>query len=109
MARGIVQTKLQDQEKLHVRGYLTVYIEEEAGLAGDSTSGVKTNSSLSDGVHQDMSMTEEERDALKKKGHECPVPKPRGWIGQMLGFTEEAPKKESRNLRVEVEPRNSRN
>lgn len=54
-------------------------------------------------------MTEEERDALEKKRHECPVPKPGGWIGQMFGFTEDAPKKESRNLRVEVETENTRN
>ena len=30
---------------------------------------------------------EEERQRLNAKAHECPVPKPSGRIGQLLGFT----------------------
>ena len=29
---------------------------------------------------------QEEREAMRKRGHECPVPKPRGWVGEVLGF-----------------------
>lgn len=27
-----------------------------------------------------------EQSALRRKGHECPVPKPQGFVGRMLGF-----------------------
>ncbi|KAI4117751.1 MAG: hypothetical protein LQ345_002080 [Seirophora villosa] len=55
-------------------------------------------------VEQDVAMTEEERDALTKKAHECPVPKPGGRIGEMLGFMKDE-RKQSKSLQVEVEPR----
>lgn len=49
-------------------------------------------------------MTDEERDALTKKAHECPVPKPSGRIGELLGF-ERGKEKMFKQSRVEVEPR----
>ncbi|KAI4129692.1 MAG: hypothetical protein LQ341_006538 [Variospora aurantia] len=55
-------------------------------------------------IEKDVAITEEERDALIKKAHECPVPKPRGRIGEMLGFVKEEGTK-PRNRQVEVEPR----
>lgn len=36
-------------------------------------------------------------EVLKRKNpHECPVPKPRGLIGEVLGFTKEVQEKEPR-------------
>ncbi|KAL9008348.1 MAG: hypothetical protein Q9173_006518 [Seirophora scorigena] len=55
-------------------------------------------------VEQDVAMTEEERDALTKKAHECPVPKPGGRIGELLGFIKDE-RKQSKSLQVDVEPR----
>ena len=48
---------------------------------------------------------EQEQEVLRKKAHECPVPKPGGRIGEMLGF----PKKDdmSKDSRVYVERRTS--
>ena len=34
-------------------------------------------------------ISEEEKLAMRRKSHECPVPKPRGIIGQVLGFKKE--------------------
>ena len=50
-------------------------------------------------------MADEEQEGLRKKAHECPVPKPGGRIGEMLGF----PKKDemSKSPRVYVERRTS--
>lgn len=31
-------------------------------------------------------VTEEEKAVMRKRAHECPVPKPRGVIGEVLGF-----------------------
>ncbi|KAL8652117.1 MAG: hypothetical protein Q9226_004401 [Calogaya cf. arnoldii] len=57
-------------------------------------------------VTQEQVMAEKEQEALRKKAHECPVPKPGGRIGEMLGF----PKKEqevSRPAKIQVERRAS--
>ncbi|KAI4265597.1 MAG: hypothetical protein L6R38_009301 [Xanthoria sp. 2 TBL-2021] len=57
-------------------------------------------------VTQEQVMTETEQEALRKKAHECPVPKPGGRIGEMLGF----PKKDeqvSRPPKILVERRAS--
>ena len=67
----------------------------------DSGSASSSSQSLS---LQDEPLTEEERDALRSKAHECPVPKPGGRIGEILGFAKQernTPKK----LQVDVEPR----
>ncbi len=34
-------------------------------------------------------ISEEEKLAMRRKSHECPVPKPRGIIGEVLGFKKE--------------------
>ena len=34
-------------------------------------------------------ISEEEKLAMRRKSHECPVPKPKGIIGKVLGFKEE--------------------
>ena len=44
-----------------------------------------------------LQISEEERISMRKKAHECPVPKPPGFIGRALGFrsedsTEEEPR-----------------
>ncbi|KAL9001963.1 MAG: hypothetical protein Q9188_005087 [Gyalolechia gomerana] len=55
---------------------------------------------------QEVVMTQEEQNALRSKAHECPVPKPSGRIGELLGFTrrEEDTWKQPE---VKVEPRGS--
>lgn len=40
-------------------------------------------------TRQGLSMKVEEHDALRRKAHECPVPKPGGRIGALLGFSKE--------------------
>ena len=48
-------------------------------------------------------LSEKEEAALKKRAHECPVPKPRGIIGQVLGFkSAEKEEEEASTKRVEV-------
>ena len=49
-------------------------------------------------------MTMEEQEALRRKAHECPVPKPGGRIGEILGFPQKE-EKESRRSEIIVEPR----
>ena len=44
--------------------------------------------------HMPLYMTEEERAMMRKKAHECPVPKPPGIIGRLLGFQSEDSRKE---------------
>lgn len=49
----------------------------------DESSGV-------DGEKQmPLNMTEEERDMMRKRAHECPVPKPPKIIGRVLGLKSE--------------------
>ncbi|MCJ1341656.1 hypothetical protein MMC09_006952 [Bachmanniomyces sp. S44760] len=45
-----------------------------------------------------------ERDVLAKRGHECPVPKPRGLIGEVMGFPREgnAGKPSRTNFKVDI-------
>ncbi|KAL8664425.1 MAG: hypothetical protein Q9168_007907 [Polycauliona sp. 1 TL-2023] len=53
---------------------------------------------------QGQMMGEEEQEMLRKKAHECPVPKPSGRIGEMLGF----PKQEeqvSTPTKIQIERR----
>ncbi|KAI4109157.1 MAG: hypothetical protein LQ339_001963 [Xanthoria mediterranea] len=68
-------------------------------------SGTDKDSNLhNDAVMQEQVMTAREQKAMRKKAHECPVPKPGGRIGEMLGF----PKKDdqvARASKVHVEPR----
>ena len=42
-------------------------------------------------------MSEEEKDRMRKKAHECPVPKPPGVIGRILGFNVEDKEEEERS------------
>lgn len=39
-----------------------------------------------DAEEEDMQEMIEERKLLLKKAHECPVPKPSGLVGEVLGF-----------------------
>ncbi|KAI4222759.1 MAG: hypothetical protein L6R36_005917 [Xanthoria steineri] len=68
-------------------------------------SGTEKDSVLhNDALVQEQVMTVKEQKAMRKKAHECPVPKPGGRIGEMLGF----PKKDDQAARapkVQVEPR----
>ena len=40
-------------------------------------------------VASSLEVSEEEKITMRKKSHECPVPKPRGFIGEVLGFRKE--------------------
>jgi len=42
---------------------------------------------------------EEESKVLQREARECPVPKPRGWVGRMLGFDGQASEKASKHSR----------
>jgi len=45
----------------------------------------------------ELEQHQQDEDVLKRKNpHECPVPKPRGLIGEVLGFTKEVEEKEPR-------------
>ncbi|KAL9023750.1 MAG: hypothetical protein Q9180_008118, partial [Flavoplaca navasiana] len=73
-----------------------------------STKGSDTNNDPEMRIQGDtpvQTMAEHEQEVLRKKAHECPVPKPGGRIGEMLGF----PKKDemSKPSRVHVERRTS--
>lgn len=46
-----------------------------------------------DGESTVMGLSDEERDIMRKKSHECPVPKPRGRLGEVLGFKKEGTEK----------------
>ena len=35
-----------------------------------------------------MNISEEDKSALRKRAHECPVPRPGGFIGEVLGSKE---------------------
>ena len=45
---------------------------------------------------------EEEKLAMKRKSRECPVPKPRGIIGEVLGFKKEEAAEKSPRPRIET-------
>lgn len=47
-------------------------------------------------------MSEEEKVLMQKKSHECPVPKPRGFIGEVLGFKNEETVEKLPKPRVET-------
>lgn len=49
-------------------------------------------------------MSEEERDRMRKLSHECPVPKPRGRIGKVLGFKKEEVSEKPPKPEVETRP-----
>jgi cytochrome c oxidase assembly factor 2 len=54
---------------------------------------------------EDAMAAAEEANLLKRRAHECPVPKPGGLIGQVLGFRDEERKGK---VRIEVTERKSR-
>jgi cytochrome c oxidase assembly factor 2 len=56
-------------------------------------------------AREDGMMAAEETNLLKRRAHECPVPKPGGLIGQVLGFREEERKSK---VRIEVAERKGR-
>ena len=47
-------------------------------------------------------ISDEEGAALRKKAHECPMPKPKGIIGEALGFTRGQETEERPKTTVEV-------
>ena len=47
-----------------------------------------------------LQISEEEKDFMRKKAHECPVPKPPGIIGRLLGFKGEDSREEKPRPRV---------
>ena len=49
----------------------------------DESSGAGREASMA------LYISEEEKDRMRKKAHECPVPKPPGVIGRILGFNVE--------------------
>lgn len=53
---------------------------------------------------QEEVMADEQRDAMRKKAHECPVPKPTGRVGELLGFAK-TPEHSTKPIKVHVEPR----
>jgi len=54
---------------------------------------------LGEKLEEQQHQIEEDEEVLRKKSsHECPVPKPRGRIGEVLGFKKEAEEKEPRPL-----------
>lgn len=36
-------------------------------------------------------ISEDERAVMRRKAHECPVPKPKGWVGQLFGVSPAGP------------------
>jgi len=49
---------------------------------------------------QELARILTEREEMRKKGRECPVPKPGGWVGQWLGFRAEGSKAQSLEKRA---------
>ena len=47
-------------------------------------------------------VSEEEKITMRKKSHECPVPKPRGFIGEVLGFRKEETAEKLPRPRIET-------
>lgn len=57
--------------------------------------------SWADGEKQmPLHISEEEKAIMRKKAHECPVPKPPGIIGRVLGFKDEDSGEEQSRPRV---------
>ena len=54
-------------------------------LSPDDNALVRPQSTADDEVSTFLQL-EEEAQRLAKAGHECPVPKPRGVLGELLGF-----------------------
>lgn len=53
---------------------------------------------MEEALGEKISQEQQDEEVLRRKNpHECPVPKPRGLIGEVLGF-KEAEKKEPRPL-----------
>ena len=54
-----------------------------------------------------LQISEEEKAFMRKKSHECPVPKPPGIIGRVLGFkSDDSTEEESRpQIVTQKEPR----
>ena len=47
-------------------------------------------------------LSQEEKLTMRRKAHECPVPKPRGVLGRVLGFSEGPPPSKERRAPVQV-------
>ena len=61
----------------------------------------------SDGKREDelsIEVAEEAETVMRKKVHECPVPKPRGIIGEVLGFKKDEPNEKLPRPRIETRP-----
>lgn len=54
-----------------------------------SESSTEEVSGLDDSKRIPLHISEEEKALMRKKAHECPVPKPPGIIGRLLGFKSE--------------------
>lgn len=73
----------------------------------DAINADATSKMTGDEAVREVEITEEERIAMRNKAHECPVPKPSGRIGHLLGFTKGREDVWERR-RVTVEPRSPR-
>lgn len=69
------------------------------------SNGSTPNSSQVDEELATFMQMEKEAKALEKTGRECPVPKPRGLVGQILGFQEG--RRSSQVLRTDITGRES--
>ena len=68
---------------------------------------IAANGSRSDESEEDVLSVEAAEGVekvVRKKAHECPVPKPRGIIGEVLGFKKEKPNEQLQRQRVETKP-----
>ncbi|OOF97478.1 hypothetical protein ASPCADRAFT_129167 [Aspergillus carbonarius ITEM 5010] len=59
--------------------------KDDEMLSPDDNALVRPQSTADDEVSTFLQL-EEEAQRLAKAGHECPVPKPRGVLGELLGF-----------------------
>ena len=55
---------------------------------------IDDTSEMSSEKQMPLYISEEERAMMRKKAHECPVPKPPGVIGRILGFQDEKRREE---------------
>lgn len=53
-------------------------------------------------IASSLEFSEEEKITMRKKSHECPVPKPRGFIGEVLGFRKEETMEKLPRPRIET-------
>ncbi len=51
---------------------------------------------------------EDHREAMRKRAHECPVPKPRGLIGELFGLKKHEEEQETPKTIVETRKTNGR-